>query len=283
MEIARHDDVAEFARTVRPMLDADPVRHTILLSVLDGLVRGGERAEVLLTGRAGERIEACALRSSGMKLLVSGVPVRHGAAVAATLAGVRLPGVSGPRPEAEAFAVEYASRTGAGVELAMAMRLFALGELRRPTVAGSARLAQEQDIDLMGGWRAAMADEIGMGWHDPHTPAEVAASAQRLGRGEVLWEYGGEPVSYASVCRPVAGMARIGPVFTPPEHRGHGYAAAATSFASQWAIDAGADHVLLFTDAANQVTNRLYPRLGYRHVHDASDLAFALDPGLRAG
>lgn len=41
-----------------------------------------------------------------------------------------------------------------------------------------------------------------------------------------------------------------------------------------WALDAGAVHVVLFTDLDNPVTNAIYPRLGYRPVHDAIDLAF---------
>jgi GNAT superfamily N-acetyltransferase len=275
MEVVRHDDVAEFARVVRPTLDADPLRHTILLSALDDMVREGDAAEVLLTGHVHGRVEACALRCRGWKLLVSGVPARHAPVVAAALADVDLPGVTGPRPDAEAFAAEYASRTGVAVDVGMPTRLFSLGTLRPPVVAGSARFAGEGDVDLVGAWRAAMAEEIGMGWHDPLTPSQVAARAQRAGRGEVLWECGGEPVAYASVGRPVAGMSRIGPVFTPPGQRGHGYAAAATSVASRWALDAGAEHVVLFVDTRNDVTNRLYPRLGYRPVHDAVDLSFA--------
>src|SRR6185437_36138 len=72
----------------------------------------------------------------------------------------------------------------------------------------------------------------------------------------------------------VAGMSRIGPVYTPPEHRGHGYAAAVTAAAARWALDRGARHVLLYTDLANPRTNRLYPRLGFRPRYDALELRF---------
>jgi predicted GNAT family acetyltransferase len=34
---------------------------------------------------------------------------------------------------------------------------------------------------------------------------------------------------------------------------------------------------VLFTDLANPVSNSIYPRIGYRPVHDALELAF-LDP-----
>jgi predicted GNAT family acetyltransferase len=66
----------------------------------------------------------------------------------------------------------------------------------------------------------------------------------------------------------VAGMARITPVYTPPEHRGRGYGAAVTLAVSRAAQEAGAAHVLLFTDLTNSTSNRLYQRIGYRPVSD---------------
>jgi predicted GNAT family acetyltransferase len=69
-------------------------------------------------------------------------------------------------------------------------------------------------------------------------------------------------------------MSRIGPVYTPPEHRGRGYAAAVTAAAARWALGSGARHVLLYTDLANPTTNRLYPRLGFRPRYDALELRF---------
>jgi predicted GNAT family acetyltransferase len=42
-------------------------------------------------------------------------------------------------------------------------------------------------------------------------------------------------------------------------------------------MDAGARHVVLFTDLANPVSNSIYPKIGYRPVHDAVNVAF--DPG----
>ena len=94
------------------------------------------------------------------------------------------------------------------------------------------------------------------------------------GGGELLWEVDGEPVAQAAARAVVAGMSRIGPVYTPPEHRGHGYAAAVTAAAARWALERGARQVLLYTDLANPTTNRLYPRLGFRPRYDALELRF---------
>ena len=74
--------------------------------------------------------------------------------------------------------------------------------------------------------------------------------------------------------RSAAGVTRIAPVYTPPECRGRGYAAAATAAATEDALDSGATGVCLFTDLANPLTNRLYPRVGYRPVEDRLMIPF---------
>ncbi len=66
----------------------------------------------------------------------------------------------------------------------------------------------------------------------------------------------------------VAGMSRIGPVYTPPAARRQGYAAGATHACSQDALDQGAEQVVLFTDLANPTSNGIYQQLGYRHLDD---------------
>jgi predicted GNAT family acetyltransferase len=83
-----------------------------------------------------------------------------------------------------------------------------------------------------------------------------------------LWELGGAPVSMAALTRRVAGMVRVGPVYTPPELRGHGYASAVTAEVSRAALADGAEEVLLCTDLANPVSNSIYQHIGYRPVED---------------
>ncbi|TDC23985.1 GNAT family N-acetyltransferase [Streptomyces sp. 8K308] len=65
-----------------------------------------------------------------------------------------------------------------------------------------------------------------------------------------------------------AGQARVANVYTPPAHRGHGYATALTASLSRSAQQAGAREVVLFTDLANPTSNAIYQRIGYRPVLD---------------
>jgi predicted GNAT family acetyltransferase len=59
---------------------------------------------------------------------------------------------------------------------------------------------------------------------------------------------------------------RVGPVYTPPDHRGRGYAAACVGAVSADALAAGAHDCLLYTQLTNPVSNKIYQRLGYEPV-----------------
>lgn len=147
-----------------------------------------------------------------------------------------------------------------------------------PLLLGSApeqaRVAGGADQDLLVAWFRAFGREAAVvADHDT-----VRAVRDRLGYGGLtLWEADGVPVSMAGLTRQVAGMTRVGPVYTPPGLRRRGYAGAVTAAASQAALDAGAGEVLLFTDLANPTSNSLYQRLGYHPVEDRVVLSFTAD------
>ena len=91
----------------------------------------------------------------------------------------------------------------------------------------------------------------------------------------MLWTQHRRPVSMAMIRPPVAGVSRIGPVYTPDDERGHGYGSAVTAAASRTATAMGADEVVLFTDIANPVPNAIYRRIGFRPVSDWLVIGFA--------
>jgi len=72
---------------------------------------------------------------------------------------------------------------------------------------------------------------------------------------------------------PGGSIARIGPVYTPPERRRHGYAGALTAELSKHLLNKGAK-VMLFTDAKNPTSNSVYQKIGYRKIRDNMRISF---------
>jgi hypothetical protein len=186
VEIVLHDpaDVAGFARLVRPLLDADPMSHTVTLTVLDGLQRRGEAAAVLVSLHDGGALVGAALRSAGRPLLASAVPSEHAIALDAALADAdpAAPGVVGPTAPVEAFAAAHTARTGDERHVTIATRLFRLGVLTPPTdVRGTARRAGSADVALLADWRVTFGEEEHLPWADPQTPVELVGATIATG------------------------------------------------------------------------------------------------------
>ncbi|MFC7530506.1 GNAT family N-acetyltransferase [Actinoplanes sp. GCM10030250] len=189
------------------------------------------------------------------------------------LAARAVAGANLPAADVDAFAAGWQERTGTTARPGMRTRLFRLDTLvpPHPAPAGAARSATAADRPLVIDWLRAFHEFINEEPPDLGTLAD-----ERLESGGVtLWENEGVPVSMAIRSHPAAGMVRVQFVYTPPEHRGRGFAAGATAAASRAALDAGATDVVLFTDLANPTSNALYPRLGYRPIEDRAVVEFS--------
>jgi RimJ/RimL family protein N-acetyltransferase len=285
-------DAAGFLEEAGSFLRAERARNTVLLTVAesarlrppayapDQADNAGQASQdkrpLFGWWTAGDgAVGGAFLHTPPFPVLLSPVPRAVAAELAATtLAGRPLAGVNAYDDVATAFAAAWADGTGGQVNVHRRMRLYRLDGLvwPDPAPAGAPRTAVDDDAALLTEWVTAFADEV----HETESADHAAAVRERLSYGGLtLWETGEGPVSLAGFTRQVAGMVRIGPVYTPPGLRGHGYASAATAEVSRAALAAGADEVLLYTDLANPVSNSVYQRIGYREVEDRVVLAFS--------
>ena len=275
------DSLAEYAASADGLLRGSPARNTILLGAAETLRARGRAAfggEAPLFGwwtEPGGEVTAAFLHTPPYQPVLTSMAERQAAALAQALAARRraATGVNGDEPAAAAFAAAWQQLTGDSVTLAMRSRLYRLGCLRppQPMPPGQPRLAGDGDRGLLLAWHKAFHHEA----HGDGSPARSQEIDDRLSYGGLtLWETAGEPVSLAGLTRPAAGQVRVGPVYTPPAHRGRGYGGAVTAAVSQAARDAGAAEVVLFTDLANPTSNALYQRLGYEAVSDRAIFSF---------
>jgi RimJ/RimL family protein N-acetyltransferase len=288
MKVIAHQDVTGFWQVAGPWLSADPVRNTVVLSIVGRLRHGvGDGDAILLTVHDSQDVVAAAACTPPLAIVLGAVPPETAVAIADYVVSekIALPGATGIQPAVEAFAAAWADRTGDEYGIVSNERLYRLGEadteakaaLTPPTdVPGGPIEGTEADVDLLVDWRSAAIEEIFR--RAPNRPpieaSRIVRASLAMGHGQLLWQVDGQPVSMAGVGVPREGMSRIGPVYTPPEQRGHGYGSAVTAAAAQWALDRGAEHVVLFTDLANPVSNSIYQRIGFRPVVDALSVDF---------
>jgi RimJ/RimL family protein N-acetyltransferase len=286
MEVQRYTDVEAFRSVVAPLLAADPVRNTITATILADLgSTDPAQPPLLLVVRDGDAVVGQLVQTPPWPVVATGVPAEVAPAVVDQLRhhGLRPPGATGLRPQVDALAAAWSAASGDPVTVETELRLFRLGQLISPDgVPGAATVATEADAPVLAAWSLAFTLETTPQHTHRTRAADEAGMRATLRRGQhryLVWRVGGEPVSMARATAPGVGVSRIGPVYTPPEHRGHGYAAGATAAAAAWALGSGAEEVVLFTDLANPTTNALYPRLGFRPVGDAREWQFGTTEG----
>ena len=192
-----------------------------------------------------------------------------------------IPGVSGVPGAAEAVARSWAGLTGGHSRCRMRDAMHQLEQVIDPPLppAGELRMAREEDRALLVAWEVEFVREAGV-------IAQAGAEADRTitrrlaGDCQYLW-HDGPPVSTVAISPEVAGIVRIGPVYTPPEQRGRGYASAAVAGVCHRVLAAGASRCMLFTDLTNPTSNKIYAALGFRRFADWIELDF--EPGHGSG
>ena len=282
MEYEFVTDPAEF-RARAALLLLDEARHNLMLGILGTLVRSPEvypdPKMFLVVDR--QVAIAAALMTAPYNLIIADTASEQAMEVlAAGIAadGVVIPGAIGNQPTVGRFVAAWERITETPCRLRMEQGVFALDQVAAvPAAPGSARVATPDDLAVITDWtRVFLAEAL------PDEPVDEEGNLKAIRRrleGEGpgaywIWSCEGQPVSLTGHGNPTGRGIRIGPVYTPPVHRGRGYASSLVAAESQWLLDNGYEFCFLFTDLANPTSNAIYERIGYRQVAEAASYVF---------
>jgi GNAT superfamily N-acetyltransferase len=140
-------------------------------------------------------------------------------------------------------------------------------------VCGKRRAATLADEHLVVQWLTEFTAEA----VPDSLPPGADSVRRRLGHtipGIWLWCVDDQPSSLCWQSILAGGIVRISVVYTPQDHRRHGYASANVAAVTRQAFDEGATACMLYTDKANPTSNSVYESIGYRYVGDAAEIRF---------
>ncbi|MBL8152563.1 MAG: GNAT family N-acetyltransferase [Anaerolineae bacterium] len=283
MKLVRLDDASVFSERVQPFLLKREALHCLMLGLCATLIRTNEYPEppYLAYVEDGGAVIAAALRTPPHRLVVS--DTSHPAALNLIAEDVyklygALPGAHVPNWLADHFARCWTAVSGQPAQLNMAQRVYQLVQVKslHAAVPGEVRPMESDDRALITDWI--------MGFHaDALTPISTEQAEQITNRyltaqpdmrGLYFWVTDDTPVSMAGYTGPTPHGIRVGPVYTPPEHRRKGYAGACVAALSQELLNQGREYCFLFTDLGNPTSNHIYQEIGYEPVADIDDYRF---------
>lgn len=278
MYVRVYDDLRTFEEAIRPVLEPREAEHSLMLGLAIVLQTRSDMpyfmAEVVENGET--RLVAF---YTNYLLLLS-----QGSAEALDLLietmeehGIQIPGVVGPPELAERLTEKWISRRGLAVQSRIDQRIYRLEQVVWPqNVSGSARLATEDDLNLLLDWYYQF--HLDATPEAPYNPENAERSLRQKIASEwmYLWEDAGQPVAFTGIGRPTRHGYSIGPVFTPSAFRNRGYASALVATASQACLDRGKQFTYLYTDLSNPTSNSIYQKIGYVPVCDSTNYWFEL-------
>ena len=268
-----------FLERARALLLADEARHNLAFGIVATAQAHPELYPDVrgwVANNGGEVVGAALRTPPHNVVLARPTDDRALTALAEAIEDADVPGVVGAVPEIDPFATALAERFDASVETRVEQGVYALHTVipARET-PGSMRPADPADRALLLDWVEAFATEVlhesvsgDAGRHETSVDARLAGGAA----GFALWEADGRPVSLVGFGGPTPTGIRIGPVYTPPEHRGHGYASALTAEVSALQLAGGRRFCFLYTDLVNATSNAIYMRIGYERVCDSREV-----------
>jgi uncharacterized protein len=281
MRLDRFTAVDEFLRVTRDFLADREAEHNLILGISSGLLRSPDAYDgppFLAAVFEADRILMAAIRTPPYNLILSEVDDPAALPLLVdelAVAGGELPGVVGPPSAVAAFADSWTAAAGGRWQVAIEERIYRLSDVRQPAAApGGPRLAVSADRDLLERWLLAFGIEA-LGDEDAE---RVRFGLDDWARGAErrywLWEVDGRPVSLVGAGGETPNGIRIGPVYTPPDARGNGFASNLTASVSRSLLEEGRRYCFLYTNLANSTANKIYQAIGYEPVTDALMVSF---------
>ena len=264
-------DPAEFKVAVFPFLQRDPVLNTAILGNTEDRVRGvihdPDPPVFVSIHQLGGLVVGAAICTAQRGVNLGGL--RDALVPAAVDAFAEFaPGakaIEGTTTAARLFTEQFSARVGRDFRVTRGSRLHKLRRFAEQKADGAPRQATSADGPLATEWMGAYGVDIERPMGQAEEERWVRARIE-LGR-LWLWENDDRVVSMVGHQHAVFGATRVGPVYTPPAERGHGYASALTADVTRRILATGSA-ACLFTDLANPTSNKIYAAIGYEPVTD---------------
>ncbi|MFJ6412648.1 GNAT family N-acetyltransferase [Terribacillus saccharophilus] len=278
MHFILEQDVNRLLVKAESVLLKHEAENNLLLGLLGRMAGGDDMGSVFGYGEDHDSIRTVFLHTKGNRIILSHETVwtdEEAAELAQLVQTLTpdLPGVIGPVQQANQFARAWQKLYGKQIEVHMNQFIYQLDTVKDTGAArGEMRAANNDDFSLLRDWLVRFGEVTGE--HMTEDRAGTVIGRMIAQERMYLWMVDGDIVSMAGCSRESRNGIVINAVFTPEEQQRKGYAQGLVAALSEKFLHEGKQFCCLFTNADNPGPNKLYQKIGYRHVAESCAIDF---------
>lgn len=279
--LVRSHDPSGFIDATSDFLYSHEARYSLLLGLAENLSQrlSAHRVPPFLIHLENDGlVKGVCLRSDPARLVVSTWPPEALPLLQAELIKLKPKPrtLIGPSATLGALMQKKMQDKNLNIKLTMEQKILKSSEITAPKPCrGSVRLADANDTGVVTRWILDFIAEA-----TPEAPLEASEARslveKKIARQQVyVWCVDGRVVCMAHIGRPTKNGASISAVYTPKSSRRRGYASNLVAEVSRRLLRSH-HFCVLYTDAANPTSNKIYQAIGYEIIGDSQMYSFGV-------
>ncbi len=272
--LSHFDEIQKIPEEVKQHLDQHPAINFEIISILEKLSDDskafGETLECIVVSEA-EKIQVITCRIRSYNLLIS-----HSLSTESISPlveyfqekNISLPGIYGPAEEVKEFTDVWKNLSGEDFKTSDEFLQYSMSKKRiSAKLIGDISIANIEQKKLLKGWTEASISEIIPGSTTEFIGSCTDSFLKLLEKNKVfILKIENIPVSMAAISGQTKTMQAVIDVYTPPEHRGKGYATELCIFLCNYILDDCKNTPILWVKATNHAAIHIYEKIGFEKV-----------------
>jgi len=284
IRVIQDKNAQDFLSHATPLLYAKEAEYGLMLGLCEGLASGSIKNEFspvfLRVVDDYGKTSAALVQTRKDNCIVTSANFDEAKAFADFVVENKLyfEGVVGPTETSKTITESYGQKVNSKIRVGMAQNIMQFTKTDWPQkISGNFEIATESDFDLIADWLMAFAREA-----LPHDNADEAhfrkiAEAKIKKQEAFLWIENGVKKAMTLSGRPTKNGVSVSGVYTPKSERRKGYASNLVASVSDHLIRQGKSFCVLYTDAANPTSNKIYQNIGYKIIGESSHYILTRD------
>ncbi|TFG10391.1 GNAT family N-acetyltransferase [Candidatus Heimdallarchaeota archaeon] len=272
--ISHFNDIKKIPKTIIPYLNQKPAINFEAIGILEQLSDNYQSFQgilecIVVSEKEQLKVVTCRIRPYNLLISHSTNIDSISPLVEYFLENnISIPGIYGPTKEVNLFSELWQNLSGEDFQSSDEFLQYSMNaRIGESQLIGEISIAQQEHKELLTDWTEKSIREIIPQSTDEFVKACTDSFLKLLELNKVfILEVEKNPVSMAAVSGETKSMLAINDVYTPPEHRGKGYATELCLFLSKYILDDCKKKPILWVKASNHAAIHIYEKIGFEKV-----------------